>query len=233
MDILPLFVTNHYDQTDIGIEFVVIHYSATSLDGVVRIFADERLKVSAHFVISEQGTVYEIVPCLRGQVCKAWHAGNSHWSQAGKHWEHFNNFSIGVELINRNGNLFSYAPAQMNALAELLGVLQQKFAPLKDPARIIGHEQIAGYRGKADPGILFDWQWVFDACYPNHQRPARPCALPVELAAILGEDLQTCAGMGTSDDLFWQQISSFMEACVRWENTRKSDAPFSFGPGNG
>lgn len=215
METIPLFVTDHYDRTDIPVEFVVIHYSATSLDGLVQIFSDGRSKVSAHFVVTDQGTIYETVPCLAGRVFKAWHAGNSCWSQGGERWEHFNNFSIGVELINLNGNLFHYHACQMDALVKLIHALQQKFAPLREPARIIGHEQIAGHRGKADPGILFDWKRVFNACYPGRQMPARRCRLPVEMAAMLGDDLKKCAGMGSRDDLFWQHISLFMEEYVR------------------
>jgi N-acetylmuramoyl-L-alanine amidase len=200
----------NYDAYPISVEFLIIHYSATSLDGLLKIFFDEQAKVSAHFVISTEGEVMELVPCLDGVVHRAWHAGRSRWHDE-REWAGFNDFSIGIELINLNGNIFPYTWKQTVALKELILHLQSKFPALKDPARILGHEHIAGFRGKVDPGICFDWADVFRSCYAQHPVPALEPALPPEMAAAVKEYLRNNGHMHCNDDLFWQQLNTSLE----------------------
>lgn len=210
MNVIQRHLPYNYDVYPIPVQFLVIHYSATSLDGLLKIFFDEKAKVSAHFVISTEGEVLELVPCLEGVVHRAWHAGRSRWYY--KHeWTGFNDFSIGIELINLNGNLFPFTWKQTVALKKLINHLQDKFPALKDPRRILGHEHIAGFRGKVDPGICFDWADVFRSCYPQHPAPALQPALPADMAAAVKDYLHNNGQTHSNDDLFWQQLNTSLE----------------------
>lgn len=210
MKITRKHLSYNYDVYPIPVRFLIIHYSATSLDGLLKIFFDEQAKVSSHFVISTEGEVMELVPCLDGLVHRAWHAGRSQW-QDEREWTSFNDFSIGIELINLNGNIFPYTWKQTVALKELILQLQVEFPALKDPRRILGHEHIAGFRGKIDPGICFDWNDVFHSCYAEHNMPVLQPALPADMAAAVKQYLRENNRMHCNDDLFWQQLNTSLE----------------------
>lgn len=212
--IITKYITTNYDNVAIDVEFLVIHYSATSLQGIMDIFADAGSKVSSHFVITETGVVYEMVPCSRDRVCRAWHAGESAW-QDGISWNNFNNMSIGIELINRNGNIFMYSSTQMLALKRLINQLKNIHKKLRDPRRIIGHEQIAGHRGKVDPGVCFPWQELFKDCYGGFPCPERKSILPACAATSLRTQLQENKLLASQDDHFWQQLNTSIENTVK------------------
>lgn len=100
------------------------------------------LRVSAHFFIRRDGRVIQFVPCDK----RAWHAGVSTWGGR----ERCNDFSIGIELEGCDEQ--SFAAAQYQRLASLVGVLARRF-PVSD---VVGHNDIAPGR-KTDPGPGFDW----------------------------------------------------------------------------
>jgi N-acetyl-anhydromuramyl-L-alanine amidase AmpD len=171
----------------IPVEFVVLHYTALSLEATLDRFLDPRAEVSAHLVIGQAGEVYELVPCMAGTALRAWHAGRSRLSvtdAAGQERvvEEFNDRSIGIELVNLNGNLFEYTEAQYVTLFELLRQLKGIYPALAQPDAIVGHEQIAGFRGKADPGRCFAWHRLFAECYPGLPVPVRSPRCPEVVA---------------------------------------------------
>ena len=89
-----------------------------------------------------------------------------------KIWENLNQCSIGIELINLNGNMFSYPDAQYAALHQLTQHLQERYpALMTSPDRVVGHEHIAGWRGKVDPGRYFDWSRYFKMNFSDFQTP--------------------------------------------------------------
>lgn len=169
----------NFDAQEISVEFVVLHYTALDLNCTLQHLCDTASKVSAHFVISEQGDIFELVDCLEAPCKRAWHAGQSLFSLDGKTWSAFNDFSVGIELVNLNGNFFYYSKAQYETLFELIRALQQRFPALLSADRILGHEQIAGFRGKCDPGRKFDWHKLFAACYAAQRHPVRKPLLGV------------------------------------------------------
>jgi N-acetylmuramoyl-L-alanine amidase len=109
---------------------------------------DPTARVSAHYTIDEDGTVYAMVPEAR----RAWHAGVSYWAGA----RDINARSIGIELVNP-GHEFGYRAfpdAQIAALTELAsGILTRHPIPAW---RVLGHSDVAPMR-KDDPGELFPW----------------------------------------------------------------------------
>jgi N-acetyl-anhydromuramyl-L-alanine amidase AmpD len=222
MKYIAHYISPNYDARDITVEFLVLHYSACSLAGLFKIFADPQAQVSSHFAISHDGAIYEIVPCLGERVYRAWHAGRSIWEN-GRVWEHFNDLSIGIELINYNGNIFDYPAPQMEALKALVHELKERFPALRDPHRLLGHEQIAGFRGKADPGARFDWKDVFRSCYPGCPPPQRQAILPPDFADSLESYLEESALKASADDLFWQKLNTQLESSLASGATKPTE----------
>lgn len=101
------------------------------------------LKVSSHFFIRRDGSLFQFVSCDK----RAWHAGVSSFADR----EGCNDFSIGIEL--EGTDFVSFEPAQYDTLASLTAALCRRY-PLK---AITGHQHIAPAR-KTDPGPFFDWQ---------------------------------------------------------------------------
>ena len=131
------------------INSIVIHYTGmkTCEDAINRL-CDPQSKVSAHYTIDMDGTIYHHVDPQK----RAWHAGVSQWGEL----SNFNDFSIGIELVNK-GHEFGYHPfpdEQIDALLTLMKDLFQQF-PI-DPKLVLGHSDIAPDR-KQDPGELFPW----------------------------------------------------------------------------
>jgi N-acetylmuramoyl-L-alanine amidase len=133
-----------------GPELLVLHYTGMpTAEGALDRLCDPAARVSAHYLIDEDGTVWALVPEER----RAWHAGRSWWrGRAG-----LNDVSVGIELVNP-GHEWGYRPfpeAQMAALVPLAQVIMARWAM---PAwQVVAHSDIAPDR-KEDPGELFDWQ---------------------------------------------------------------------------
>lgn len=133
---------------------IVIHYTGMeSAKAALERLCDPAAEVSAHYVIDEDGTTYQLVD----EDKRAWHAGVSEWSINGKIETDINSASIGIELVNP-GHEFGYRPfphEQMAALAALCKNIMSR-----QPVTIVlGHEDVAPGR-KQDPGELFDWFWL-------------------------------------------------------------------------
>lgn len=131
------------------IDILLLHYTGmtSSAEALARL-CDPESKVSAHYLIDEDGTCYRLVPEAR----RAWHAGESFWAGA----RDINSRSIGIELANP-GHEFGYHPfpaAQMAALEALAKAILARH-PIP-PHRVLGHADVAPLR-KQDPGELFDW----------------------------------------------------------------------------
>jgi N-acetylmuramoyl-L-alanine amidase len=140
---------NSDDRDGATIDMLVLHYTGmkSARDALDRL-CDASAKVSAHYTIDEDGTVYAHVPEAR----RAWHAGQSWWAGASD----INSRSIGIELVNP-GHEFGYRAfpdAQIAALITLChGILLRHPIP---SARVLGHSDVAPAR-KNDPGELFPW----------------------------------------------------------------------------
>ena len=136
-------------KSDANVDMLVLHYTGMR-DGHVALerLRDPATKVSAHYMIEEEGTVYALVD----EELRAWHAGVSCW--AGK--RDINGCSIGIELVI-TGHEFGYRPfpaKQRDALVVLAEDIVRRHAI---PAhRVLGHSDVAPAR-KQDPGELFDW----------------------------------------------------------------------------
>jgi N-acetylmuramoyl-L-alanine amidase len=177
MNISSQYRSPNYSNLSIPVEFVVLHFTAASLERTLAIFMDRATEVSAHLVIDRDGSVYELVDCLNGEAKRAWHAGRSRYESARgperNTFEGFNDISIGIELVNLNGNIFPYTERQYAALFRVVEILKSLYPDLNNPDSIVGHEQVAGFRGKSDPGRCFEWSRLFAVCYPGQGMPKR------------------------------------------------------------
>jgi len=232
MKIVSTIRSPNFSDLQIRVEFLVLHYTAASLERTLEIFTSRQTEVSAHLVIDHDGVVYELVECLDGTAKRAWHAGRSHFeayqSGALRKLEGFNDFSIGIELVNLNGNVFPYTEAQYTSLFALINSLKSRYPALQHPEAIVGHEQIAGFRGKADPGRCFEWERLFAVCYPNQGAPSRAsvCSEPLaERLRALVSGLGVTQGQGGEvtipqglPPMFFSLLSSFLEAALAEQN---------------
>lgn len=141
---------NHDARPEDGpIDILLLHYTGMeSGRAALERLCNPSAKVSAHYLIEEDGTVLRLVPEHR----RAWHAGVASWQGNSD----INARSLGIELVNP-GHEFGYQPfpeAQMAALIELSLCLVARHAIPRQ--RVLGHSDVAPLR-KEDPGELFDW----------------------------------------------------------------------------
>ena len=229
MKIVTSYRSPNITNLPIKVEFVVLHYTAGTLKRTLEIFMDKEREVSAHLVIDLDGAVYEIVPCLAGETLRAWHAGKSrldvNTEGTVRHVEGFNDCSIGIEMVNINGNIFPYTEAQYSALFSVIERLKALYEPLRRPEAVVGHEQIAGFRGKCDPGRCFEWDRLFSVCYPNQGAPVREAVCSAEVAEGLRRVVQAAgvsvagatgvtSGASGVDDSFFNALSYLCEASM-------------------
>ncbi len=131
------------------IDMLVLHYTsmrtaAAALDRLT----DPEARVSAHYVIEEDGTVWRLVD----EKARAWHAGISAWRGE----TDINGRSVGIELVNP-GHEFGYRPFPGAQIEALIGLAKSVLARHPIPPRnVVGHADVAPAR-KMDPGELFDW----------------------------------------------------------------------------
>src|SRR5581483_5961916 len=134
------------------IDILVLHYTGMkTAEAALQRLCDPEAKVSAHYTIDRDGTVYRHVP----EELRARHAGVSWWAGV----RDVNSHSIGIELVNP-GHEFGYVPFAGAQIAALIDLCSGIFARHKiPPARVVGHSDVAPDR-KEDPGELFPWKQV-------------------------------------------------------------------------
>lgn len=199
----------------IPVEFIVLHYTAVSFEKTIEIFQSAKPGVSSHLVIDEKGAIFELVSCVSGPVYRTFHAGRSALDVGGKSWKEFNEISIGIELVNKNGNIFDYTEAQYKSLINAIRYFQGQYPALQSSDRVIGHEQIAGYRGKVDPGHCFDWSRIWKECFPDETPPSYSAKLPEEYLEPLRAFKGFCPCEQKSSDDFWMNVSLLLELAGR------------------
>jgi len=198
----------------IPVEFLVIHYTACDLKRTLSLFLDPGLNLSTHIVIAENGDIYELVECFGGVARMAHHAGESFWRERQKKWRGFNNFSLGIELVNQNGNILAYSDQQYQALRAVVRELQSSYPKLNSPDRILGHEHIAGWRGKVDPGYMFNWNRFYRDCFPKVRAPRREGKCPKAIIEALKKFLVIVPDKRIQKDAFWHALNFIAETSL-------------------
>jgi len=200
-------------------DMVVLHYTGMPTgEAALARMCDAEAKVSAHYMIEEDGRVFRLAPEER----RAWHAGVSFW----KGERDINAISIGIELVNP-GHEFGYRPfpdVQIEAVIGLLDVIRGRWE-IPD-ARILGHSDVAPDR-KEDPGELFPWARLAEAGHGLWAEPAPAPGAPLTVGdegpgvfalqagfTRLGYD---CAPSGTFDEATATVTQAFQR---HWVQTR-------------
>ncbi len=140
---------NYNSRNSSKIQLIIIHYTAlkNTLDAVSYLCNKEK-KVSSHYLISQNGTVYNLVK----DKFRAWHAGQGFWQEI----TDINSISIGIELdYNPNGKNNKFSFKMIYSLKKLILKLQKNYEINKNS--ILAHSDIAPFR-KIDPGKNFPWQ---------------------------------------------------------------------------
>ena len=146
------------------IDAIVLHYTGMpSGEGALRWLCLPEAKVSAHYLVEEDGRVIQLVP----EALRAWHAGVSAW--AGR--TRLNDVSVGIEIVNP-GHEHGYRPfpaEQVAAVSALVLDIRARHGIAR--RRVLAHADIAPDR-KEDPGELFPWlalsrEGVCLACAPH------------------------------------------------------------------
>ena len=177
--------------------FIIIHHTAQdSLQQTVKTFTKAATQVSAHYVISDNGKVVQML----NDYLRAWHAGNGSW---GRNTD-INSASIGIELDNNGSEAFS--ESQISSLIALLTKLKKDY---NVPAQnIIGHSDIAPTR-KKDPSALFPWKILAEkgfGIWQDEILETAPCDFSVEQALrIIGYDTKNLPAAITAFKLHYIQ----------------------------
>lgn len=132
------------------VTILILHHTAGSLPSSLDKLQgkDPKHKVGIHYVVTDElrPRVIRMVP----ESMAAYHAGKSAW---GRHIG-LNQHSIGIEVINYDGNVYGYSEAQ----AEVLFALCSEIIRRHDlrPWNVVGHSDVSVGR-KVDPGSKFPW----------------------------------------------------------------------------
>ncbi|NNC59545.1 MAG: N-acetylmuramoyl-L-alanine amidase [Erythrobacter sp.] len=154
----------NFNDRQLPVTMVVLHYTEmkpveTALDKL----CDPESGVSAHYLISEEGEVTQMV----AEEKRAWHSGVAFW----RGHKDINSASIGIEL-DHPGHALGYrefAEAQIDALIPLLhSIIQRHDIPRTN---VVAHSDVAPAR-KTDPGELFPWDRLaeYDLCLPKPRK---------------------------------------------------------------
>ncbi|MDE2579943.1 MAG: N-acetylmuramoyl-L-alanine amidase [Hyphomicrobiales bacterium] len=141
---------NHNERRGKSADAILLHYTGMpTAQAAVDLLCDPKTEVSAHYVVSEDGAVIQLVP----EAMRAWHAGKSFWRGE----TDMNSATIGIEIANagHDGGLPPFPDAQIRSVIALCKDIIERHAIA--PQRILAHSDIAPAR-KIDPGEAFPWE---------------------------------------------------------------------------
>ena len=146
-------------------DLILLHYTGmvTGAAALERLCSAES-KVSAHYVVFEDGRIVQCVPEER----RAWHAGVSYW--AGE--TDINSCSIGIEIVNP-GHEFGYVDFPLRQIAAVIALCKSiitRRGPIAAD-RVLAHSDVAPAR-KQDPGEKFPWGLLSESGVGHWVRPA-------------------------------------------------------------
>ncbi len=173
--VLDLPSTHRSSRGGHAIAAIVIHHTAGT-DSRAYLVKNAR-GVSAHALISRDGTVYRMVP----DELAAHHVGYSRIVVAGRAIDRTtdpdpNQITLGVEIENLGDGRQPYPPAQLSALGWLLAEWSRRHPQ----ARLVFHREI-DTQGKHDPAGL-DWPTVYEAMAPWLGQPPADAPAPAYTA---------------------------------------------------
>ena len=160
-------------------------------------------KVSAHYCVDEDGTVFRLVD----ETMRAWHAGKSRWRGVSD----VNSASVGIEIVNP-GHEFGYRAfpdEQVAALIPLIASIKDRHGISR--GNIVGHSDVAPAR-KEDPGELFPWDAL----------AKRRLALPSPTRELV-DPFWTDAGFLLALERFGYDVSDPQKAVIAFQRRFRPD----------
>lgn len=175
----------NFDERGRGVDMIVLHYTGmgTGKEALDRL-CDAAAKVSSHYLVDEDGTIYALVP----EAMRAWHAGVGAW----KGEIDLNARSIGVEIVNP-GHEFGYRKFPRKQVDMVIALVKDIRTRHDVPVtRVLGHSDVAPQR-KEDPGELFPWgklaaEGVAVARYRGAGDPSIPYEDALAMLRAIGYD---------------------------------------------
>jgi N-acetylmuramoyl-L-alanine amidase len=140
----------NFNDRALPVSLLVLHYTGMETgEAAIARLADPAARVSAHYVVEENGTIIAMV----GEEKRAWHAGLSYWRGI----TDVNSASIGIEIVNggHDFGLPDFPDAQIRAVIALSREIIARHGIR--PVNVVGHSDIAPGR-KIDPGERFPWE---------------------------------------------------------------------------
>jgi len=154
----------NWDERALPVTMAVIHYTEMeSCDASLERLCDPEAKVSAHYLISEEGEVIRLVD----ESKRAWHAGASYW----RGLRDVNSASVGIEL-QHPGHALGYRAFDERQIEALIPLLHRIVSNYNIPrATVVAHSDVAPAR-KVDPGELFPWETLarYHLCLPRPEK---------------------------------------------------------------
>ncbi|HET7046555.1 MAG TPA: N-acetylmuramoyl-L-alanine amidase [Gaiellaceae bacterium] len=140
-------------RTRADIDRIVVHVGEGSFWGTVKTLRDPRREASAHYVVSQEGEVVQLVSPRN----VAWHSGN----------RRMNERSIGIEHEGFTYEQGTVTGRELDASARLVAYLAARWGIPVDRKHVIGHDEVPdplhrGLLGGADhhtdPGPFWPWK---------------------------------------------------------------------------
>jgi N-acetyl-anhydromuramyl-L-alanine amidase AmpD len=140
-------------RTRADIDRIVIHVGEGSFWGTVNTLRDPHRDASAHYVVSQEGEVVQLV----SPRDVAWHSGN----------KRMNERSIGIEHEGFTYEKGTITPRELDASARFVAYLAARWGIPIDRKHVIGHDEVpdparrgllGGIDHHTDPGPYWPWK---------------------------------------------------------------------------
>ena len=133
------------------VQALILHHTGGNLAGSYEVLQGRKSshRVGIHYLVTDEKPPRVIAMVPESKV--AYHAGKSGWRQ----FDGLNQPSIGIEIINLDGNIHPYPAAQQELVAKLCADILRRHPSIL-PTEVLAHSDIAIGR-KIDPGLLFPW----------------------------------------------------------------------------
>ncbi|MDP9162802.1 MAG: N-acetylmuramoyl-L-alanine amidase [Pseudomonadota bacterium] len=194
----------NFDERSLPVSMIVLHYTGMpDAAGAIARLTSPEAKVSAHYLIAEDGQVVRMVDERK----RAWHAGASSWRGV----TDVNSASVGIEIVNP-GHEFGYRPfpdEQIAALIPLVSAIKDRHGIGR--GNVVGHSDIAPAR-KSDPGELFPWEAL----------ARRRLALPSPVRDLM-DPFWTDAGFILALERFGYDVTEQKKAVIAFQRRFRPD----------
>ena len=140
----------------VPITYLILHHTAAPLPSALEILRgkDPQHKVGIHYLVSDElvPRVFKLAP----EEFSTSHAGRSKWLNV----KSMNQASIGIEIVNLDGNIHPYPQAQITRVIDLsLDIIKRHNIPATN---VLAHSDISIGR-KIDPGSNFPWKLLAES----------------------------------------------------------------------